>query len=207
MGLDVEFCRAVAAALFAGQSDKVEFVRISSSSSAAASAENDVAVMFSFLANGNVDLVAGSRVTLQAGHLEPATGVGYTFSRPYFYDHRHETGLGALALMTREEDPQWSNFVFWVVNALIFAEEHRITQVSPTKMPVVSLFGERWKQMFRDCVSVVGSYAEVFYNHTLEGTLYAASTGWRQRAKQRTICSPALFHFLCLKRGTNQVIF
>ena len=123
---------------------------------------------YALLLSGAVDLVAGSRVTLQSMYKEPTTGVGYTYTRPYYYRYQNEADAwDALALMTRSDDHQWSDFVFWVVNAVVLAEEQGISQDSYTEMPLVSLFGELNKQIFLDSIYAVGSYGDI-YNRTME---------------------------------------
>lgn len=152
VGFDVEFCRGVAAAIFAGDRTRVEFLNVSTTA------------MYSSLADGDVDLVARARVSIQANYHEPTTGAGYSFSSPYFYNNSNKD---AFALMTRDGDSQWSDFVFWVVMAIVYAEENDISQASSLQMPVVTLFGDSLKQMLRDCAVAVGSYSDL-YNRTLE---------------------------------------
>ncbi|CAB9508008.1 extracellular solute-binding protein [Seminavis robusta] len=154
VGLDVQFCNAVATAIFGGDSMRVEFINLQGNANGA----------YSSLSSGDVDLVAGSRVSLQADYHEPTTARGYSFSRPYFYNN---SNMDAFALMTTDDDTQWNEFVFWTVVAVIYAEENDISHETAIEMPVVSLFGDSLKQMFRDCVTAVGSYATM-YNTTLE---------------------------------------
>lgn len=73
-------------------------------------------------------------------------------------------------ILTREGDSQWSDFCYWVINALIYAEEQGITKTTAVEMPVVSLFGESMKQMFRDAVFSGGNYGEI-YSQSLEWSL------------------------------------
>jgi general L-amino acid transport system substrate-binding protein len=67
-----------------------------------------------------------------------------------------------MALVTRQGDPQWSSFVYWIVNALFYAEEQGITQASSTRMPVVDLFGRLHFRIFRDVVAAVGSFEQIY---------------------------------------------
>lgn len=153
LGFDVEFCRALAGSLFVGSIDQVVFVAFDNSEGS-----------YAALASGEIDLVAGARVTLQASYREPTSGRGYHFSMPYYYDNDTKDGF---ALMTRNDDDQWSSFVDWVIIATVYAEEKGITAATATDMPVVTLFGESLKQMFADCISSTGSYSEL-YNRTLQ---------------------------------------
>ncbi|KAI2496977.1 general L-amino acid-binding periplasmic protein AapJ [Fragilaria crotonensis] len=58
-----------------------------------------------------------------------------------------------LALVTREDDPQWTNFVRWVVHATIYAEEKYITRVTADAMPKCDLFGTVLRNMFVDAIN------------------------------------------------------
>ena len=74
----------------------------------------------------------------------------------------------SFAFLTRHDDPQWSDFVYWVVMGLIYAESADISsQENLSDLPVINLFGEEFTEMFVDIISAVGSYAEI-YNNTLE---------------------------------------
>jgi ABC-type amino acid transport substrate-binding protein len=152
-GFDVEFCRGLAAAIFTAD-------RISDNLEISSIPEGE---QFSALASGAVDVVAGSRVTVLADFKEPTTGLGFTFSAPYFYD---DDG-NAFAFATRQGDSQWSAMVFWTVTAIVHAEENGIAQITAKNMRAVNLFGENLKQIFRDCIKGVGSYGEI-YNRTLQ---------------------------------------
>lgn len=156
-GFDVEFCRGLAASIFAGNKDKVSITML-----------DEPTEGFVNLDSGKVDVVAGARVTLQASlALAPGRNHGYHFSAPYYYDNDTRDSY---AFMTRENDIQWSDFVYWVVQAVIYAEEQAITANISGDMPVVTLFGEQLKQMFRDCISAVGSYAQL-YNNALQDVI------------------------------------
>jgi hypothetical protein len=83
------------------------------------------------------------------------------------YDGPYEIGPTAfskepLALVTREEDPLWSAFCYWVVSATLYAEERGITQQTYSKMPRVDLFGPMYQEMFRNSIQAMGSYAEIY---------------------------------------------
>ena len=149
-GLDIELCRALAAALFQ-DTDAVSFEELPWDNQTAR------------LDMGDIDIVAGARVTLQAAYH------GYAFSSPYYYEN-----MDARALMTLDADSQFLDFVYWTVIAMGYAEEHGIGRNNAEAMPVVTLFGEDLKQMFRDCILGVGSYGEV-YNRTLGGSIPRSS--------------------------------
>jgi len=148
-GMDVDYCRAVAASLLGGDADAVEFVVVES--------QNDGFVM---LANGDIDVLPGATRTLENDVLEPTTKQGFTFSQPYFYGYSDEEDN--LCLATRQDDHDWSTFVDWTVSATIYAEEIGVNQTASYQMPEVFVYGEDRKRMFRDCILAVGSYAEIY---------------------------------------------
>ncbi|CAB9514743.1 Putative amino-acid ABC transporter-binding protein YhdW [Seminavis robusta] len=153
-GLDAILCQAIAAAIFAGDTDAVEFVEIEDTGVSRRNALDD----------GLLDIVAGVRVTMQTDYL------GYTFSPPYYHFHSNDTtgqGLQALGMMTTDDDKQFSDFVFWVVMTMIFADENAIGPANVTAIPVVLLWGEGLKQSLRDCVYALGTYGDV-YNRSLQ---------------------------------------
>ena len=74
-----------------------------------------------------------------------------------------------LALVTRDDDPVWSDFVFWVVSGLMYAEEANVTNVTWREMPQVNVFGPMYINMLRHAVQAVGSYGEVFERNSNGG--------------------------------------
>jgi len=115
--------------------------------------------------------VAGGRFTLEDDVREESTGIGYTFSVPYYYGVDNTTTsrniirqepMGAIALVTRGDDPQWSDFVFWVVMGTFIAEEQSITKESYEDMGNVFSFGPSFYDMHRNVISSVGNYDEIY---------------------------------------------
>lgn len=72
-----------------------------------------------------------------------------------------------LAIVTRMDDPTWSDFVYWVVEALFIAEERGITKATSENMPTTNLFGPLFRDMLQNAVSAGGAYNEL-YNRNLE---------------------------------------
>jgi general L-amino acid transport system substrate-binding protein len=71
-----------------------------------------------------------------------------------------------LALVTREDDHQWSQLVYWINAGLFYAEERNITlRTAANEMPVVETFGPLLKNMFHRSVSAVGNYGEIYARH------------------------------------------
>jgi general L-amino acid transport system substrate-binding protein len=84
------------------------------------------------------------------------------------YDGPYAIGTGRysrdpLALVTRQNDHQWSQFVNWIVEAIFYAEEVGITSVTASnQMPSVELFGPNFRNIFRNAVGAVGHYGEIY---------------------------------------------
>ena len=67
-----------------------------------------------------------------------------------------------MSMVILQEDPQWLQFVHWVVTAIFYAEENGISKGSAAEMPTVQLFGTDFTFMFRQSISFVGSYGEIY---------------------------------------------
>ena len=67
-----------------------------------------------------------------------------------------------LGLVTRDDDVQWSNFVYWIISGIMYGEEQGITSVDSLQMPFVYHFGYDFAPMFRQAISVVGNYKEIY---------------------------------------------
>ena len=70
-----------------------------------------------------------------------------------------------LCIVTREDDPQWSDFTNWVLQGLLTAEDEAISSrtanvLQPT--PVEFGGGGIFRFMFRNAVRVVGNYQEIY---------------------------------------------
>lgn len=76
--------------------------------------------------------------------------------------YRYALPSGNLALVTREDDPQWSDFVFWVVSATIIAEERFIVQSMHGDMEEAKVFGPSFRSMLRQVIQAVGNYGEIY---------------------------------------------
>jgi ABC-type amino acid transport substrate-binding protein len=74
-----------------------------------------------------------------------------------------------LAFVTRDDDPEWSDFVNWVLQALLGAEDEAITQRTANIIAPTTVFGETspFALAFRNAVREVGNYGEI-YRRTLE---------------------------------------
>lgn len=149
IGMDIDYCRGIAASLFQGDASAVDFVELASPKEG-----------FQKLANTDIDLLAGAMWNLENDVKEPVTGLGFAFSKPYFYGYSEEEDN--LCLVTRQDDHDWASYVYWIVEGIVFAEEEDITQEFSNDMPLVPVFGSGLRRMFRDVVLTIGNYAEVY---------------------------------------------
>mmetsp|Transcript_3134 Transcript_3134/g.4845 ORF Transcript_3134/g.4845 Transcript_3134/m.4845 type:complete len:181 (-) Transcript_3134:318-860(-) len=160
--MDADYCYALSASLFQGNKSKVKFIQLPSPEDA-----------FQALESGEVDVLAGGEVTLENDVK------GFTFSIPYYYSPERSTvsnlsyrklPKGAIAMVTREDDMQWSDFVFWVVAAPFIAEGKNITQAESQDMVDVPGFGKTYVNTHRHAIGAVGNYDEI-YKRSLETLL------------------------------------
>jgi general L-amino acid transport system substrate-binding protein len=75
-----------------------------------------------------------------------------------------------ISMVTRDDDPEWSDFVNWILQALMSAEELRIfsgssNDVSPSELETTLAFGKRFEFMFQDAFFVVGDYGQIYAKH------------------------------------------
>jgi hypothetical protein len=70
-----------------------------------------------------------------------------------------------LALVTRQDDRVWSDFVALVLTAIFYAEENGISSHNASAMPEVHLFGPQFTYMLRDSIMAVGSYKDIYQRY------------------------------------------
>lgn len=70
-----------------------------------------------------------------------------------------------LALVTREYDAQWTDFVSAVFQSLVVAEAQGITQGTASTFKTTNLFGKQFENMFNDAIGAVGNYGEIYSRH------------------------------------------
>ena len=64
--------------------------------------------------------------------------------------------------MTRSDDRVWSQFVNWVMEALVQAEEAGVTSDTSYRMKGTIAFGMEYQDMFRKAVRAVGNYGDLW---------------------------------------------
>ena len=157
-GIDVDYCRGLAAAMFAGDVTTDSLILMPYKS------EEDG---FVALAADEIDILSGATYTMENDVLEPATGQGFAFGSIYYYDEHGDdldgdNSVYPLSMATRQNDPQWSDFVRLMIVGTIQAEATGVTQATAIDMPTLDLFGPMYQQALRDMVLNIGSYAEIY---------------------------------------------
>ena len=115
--------------------------------------------MYTQFINGACDVVAGEQFDVAPSILH---NMGH--SKVYVMgnvSHSKEP----LALVTRNDDAQWSDFVNWVVQGLIASEENGVTQERSWTLSQTGVFGRQFSNMFINAVREVGNYAEMYRKH------------------------------------------
>ena len=167
VGIDVDYCKMLAASVL-GEPNAVDFIPLL-----------DKAHGYQKLNDGEVDVLAGFEWNIVDDYREPTTKVGYSFSQPYFYspvagEANYTTNLTFggenRCLVTRQNDNQFSSFVFWVAAASVYAEDQGISQATANAMPDVNLFSKAYLHMLRDAVYFAGNYTQI-YDRNLKGLL------------------------------------
>jgi hypothetical protein len=99
-GFDVDFCHAIAAALFDGGSDKIQFEELSGTE------------RFLSLENGDVDVLSRiTTVNFPRDVKENTSQAGFSFSQPNFYDGLSFGGIPAYVKMRCSYYVTYSSFV------------------------------------------------------------------------------------------------
>ena len=118
------------------------------------------------LSTGELDALSGAVYNMVNDIREPTTEQGFAFSDIYYYQQQAVDGddVKTLAMATREDDVQWTDFVRSLVSSTIHAEAFGITQDTAVEMPLFQLLGSDsdYLQAFRDVILAVGNYAEVY---------------------------------------------
>ena len=75
-----------------------------------------------------------------------------------------------LAFVTRSDDPEWSDLVNAVLQALMVAEIQNVTQITGASFRSTPEIGNFREGMFSDAIAAVGNYGEIFARH-LDGVI------------------------------------
>lgn len=110
------------------------------------------------LQTGLCNVVAGDRSTLT---VSLASSAQYNFSTL-------PLSREPLALVTRQDDPHFAAFVWWMVAATFYAEEEGINKTTAQQMPQMLLFGAgNFLLSLIRMIEAVGNYGEI-YSRNLE---------------------------------------
>jgi hypothetical protein len=107
------------------------------------------------LASGEANAIAGD------GFDTASATIRQRYSGPY-QEGTKLFSKESLALVTTQDDPQWTSFVNWIVISTFYAEEQGISQANYSLMPLVNLFGPSYTNMFQNVIRAVGSYADIY---------------------------------------------
>jgi len=145
---------------------------------------NTPADSFFALSNGLCNVVGGERHSISEDAVRLATGYTgpYTLGTKLFSKE-------PIGLMTRGDNPLWSNFVNSVVEALFHAEEIGITQQTAADFPPTDLYGDKFANMFRSALATTGNYAEIYARNMHGGV---SATWWLEPHQQRNVWSDLL---------------
>lgn len=121
--------------------------------------------MFDHLADGECNVLVGDVFSLSNAQ---AVAAGFTTDDKKYVVGESVQTHEPLALVTRDDDAVWSDFVNWVVISLIYSEEkgynNNNTNTSP--YPEINYFGEQYKNMFNHVLQAVGGWNDIFNRHS-----------------------------------------
>jgi len=112
------------------------------------------------LVSGECNVIAGESGGISKSTLRDA---GYPVDSDVEYHvgkNKHTTEV--IAIASRSDDIQFSDFVRWIVFGFFHAEEEGITKVDASLMPKTKYFGNSLSRMWKDSVGTVGNYGEIF---------------------------------------------
>jgi len=160
VGMSVDYCHTLAAALFNGNFGSINLWRFSAN-------DDD-----SFLAlnNGIIDVLSGVRIEQKYDFESSALLGGFRFSTPYYYGNKTEGENAIYSLATRDANVLLSSFVNCIVLATIYAQKNNIAKKNSVDLPLVSLFGNEFTWALRDAIGYSGSYDQMYEKNFGKGS-------------------------------------
>ena len=152
LGMGVQYCRTVAAALLNGDPKDIKFISYSGSE----------LTSYIALANGEIDLLIGGKIQRKYDFARSQSLGGFYYSTPYYYGNEAAgDDVSFYSISTRENDVQFASFVNCIVLATVYARENGIQRDKSGDMPLVTLFGSELNWALRDAIFYSGSYDEI----------------------------------------------
>jgi len=125
------------------------------------------AAAFELLNSGGCNVIAGESTDIADS---TARKNGYPADAGYSVGTNRHT-KEPLAVVSRSDDVQFSDFLRWAIFCLFYAAENNITQETFFRMPAtVSLFGNSLSGMMQNLIKAIGNYDELFARN-LEGVV------------------------------------
>jgi ABC-type amino acid transport substrate-binding protein len=124
----------------------------------------NVSALYSYFKDGRCQVLAADRFETAKTTVQRAKGFSsdefdeYDESKSYF-------SKDPLAMVTRQNDSVWSDFVNWVLLSLLRAEE-----ADSSTFPQTLVFGQQYRDMFSNAVAEVGTYGKL-YDEFLDRTV------------------------------------
>ena len=156
VGMSADYCRALSAAIFIGDPNKVNFLKFPEANNSSAIA----------LANRTLGVLVGGRDLRKFDFKTPPLLGGLHFSTPYYYGNGSDIDddVSFYSMITRDSDVLFASFVNCVVLTTIQAQEN-YAQKTYAEMPLVSAFGSYFSWALRDVIAYSGRYDEMFEKH------------------------------------------
>eukprot|EP00586_Coscinodiscus_wailesii_P019031 CAMPEP_0172518068 /NCGR_PEP_ID=MMETSP1066-20121228/290236_1 /TAXON_ID=671091 /ORGANISM="Coscinodiscus wailesii, Strain CCMP2513" /LENGTH=1365 /DNA_ID=CAMNT_0013300363 /DNA_START=216 /DNA_END=4313 /DNA_ORIENTATION=- len=116
-------------------------------------------VVYDMLASGKCNAIAGESVDVAKMSVIKRN---YPPDADYYIGENKHT-LERLAIVSRSDDAQFSDFIRWLVFGLFYAAEENIKQETYYNMPGnVLLFGDFLSGMWQNMIKAIGNYDELF---------------------------------------------
>lgn len=118
----------------------------------------DQSSLYHSFKSGVCNVVANERF-----NISPKTMIRHGYEGPYEIPEAAPIlSKEPLAVVTRQDDATWSDFVEWIVQALMEAEEQGVTQATANQMKTTTVFGVTMANMFENAIAAVGNYGELY---------------------------------------------
>ena len=111
---------------------------------------------------GECNVLAGETGSHNALMLTSLLQAGYPLNSTEYYFGTKTYTKEPLAVISRSDDSQFSDFVRWIMYGYFHAEEKGITKETFQAMPLTNLIGDTLTHMWQDSIKAVGNYGEIF---------------------------------------------